>query len=198
MVWGKLVYLKGILLVILSIFIIGGCAKTVKQEGMAPLPPVETLEEKPVEMEEPVKEPESSEIEIEGLEASVQKKTYPGIEGEFIETPMLKDCHFDFDRYDLTSEARKILAENAKILKKIPGRNIQVEGHCDERGTKEYNLALGERRAASVKAYLVSLGIPEANISTISYGEEMPLDDSHNDAAWEKNRRAHIIILSED
>ncbi len=73
---------------------------------------------------------------------------------------------------------------------------IQIEGHCDERGTAEYNLALGERRANSAKKYLVSLGIPADRLSTISYGKEMPLDPGHNEEAWAKNRRAHFIILS--
>ena len=73
---------------------------------------------------------------------------------------------------------------------------IQIEGHCDERGTVEYNLALGERRANSAKRYLTSLGIPENRISTISYGKERPLDPGHNEEAWTKNRRAHFVILS--
>jgi peptidoglycan-associated lipoprotein len=73
---------------------------------------------------------------------------------------------------------------------------IQIEGHCDERGTIEYNLALGERRANSTKRYLISLGIGDKRISTISYGEEKPLDPGHNEEAWAKNRRAHIIVIS--
>ena len=142
-----------------------------------------------------------NEMEINGeiyvLKSSIPEQIEP-IEGEFMESSMLKDCYFDFDRYDLNPDARTVVAENARILKKMPNVKIQVEGHCDERGTKAYNLALGERRASSVKNYLVSLGIPSVNISTITYGEEMPVDSRHCEAAWSKNRRAHIIILSKE
>ncbi|MBN2373325.1 peptidoglycan-associated lipoprotein Pal [bacterium] len=186
-------HLRVIFLAGLSLLLIGGCAKTVKQGGGATLPPVEEVTKK--KSEEAI---EGSEMDITDLDASIKKKEYPGIEGEFIETDLLKDCYFDFDKHDLTPDARRILAENAEILKKrFPNRKIQVEGHCDERGTKEYNLALGERRAASIKNYLVSLGIPGRNIGTISYGEEMPIDPRHNEDAWAKNRRGHIIILSD-
>ena len=81
-------------------------------------------------------------------------------------------------------------------MKKYPNVKIQIEGHCDERGTIEYNLALGERRANSAKKYLISLGMPADQISTISYGKEKPLDSGHNEEAWAKNRRDHFIILS--
>ena len=92
------------------------------------------------------------------------------------ESSLLKDIYFDYDKYDIRPGDAAILKENAALLKKYPTVKIQVEGHCDERGTNEYNLALGERRANSTKNYLVSLGIPSDRISTISYGEEKPLD----------------------
>jgi peptidoglycan-associated lipoprotein len=123
-------------------------------------------------------------------------KKYPGIEGEVLESKLLKDIHFDFDKYDIRPGDALILKENAALLTKHPTVKIQIEGHCDERGTVEYNLALGERRANSTKKYLISLGISPERISTISYGEERPLDPGHNEEAWAKNRRAHTIILS--
>lgn len=107
-----------------------------------------------------------------------------------------EDIHFDFDKYDLTPHAREILANKAYFLKQYPTVKILVEGHCDERGTAEYNLALGERRANSAKQYLVQLGISEDRISTVSYGKERPLDPGHNEVAWAKNRRAHFVIVS--
>jgi peptidoglycan-associated lipoprotein len=107
-----------------------------------------------------------------------------------------QDIHFDFDRYDLTATARELLADKAYFLKKYPSLNILIEGHCDERGTNEYNLALGERRANAAKQYLMSLGITESRIATMSYGEERPLDPGHNEAAWAKNRRDHFEIVS--
>jgi peptidoglycan-associated lipoprotein len=88
------------------------------------------------------------------------------------------------------------LKANSAFLKKFPNIKIQIEGHCDERGTNEYNLALGERRANSTKKYLLSLGVSENRMSTISYGEEKPMDSAHNEEAWAKNRRAHFVITA--
>jgi peptidoglycan-associated lipoprotein len=134
---------------------------------------------------------------IEGeLEKSLVAKKEQGIEGVVFESKLFKDIHFDFDKCDIRREDDGILRENAAWLKKNPKMKIQIEGHCDERGTAEYNLALGERRANNTKKYLVSLGISSDRISTISYGEEKPLDPGHNEEAWAKNRRAHIVVLS--
>ena len=130
------------------------------------------------------------------LEKSLVSKKYPGIEGEVFESKLLKDVYFEFDRYDIRPEAAPLLKENAALLMKYPKMKIQVEGHCDERGTSEYNLSLGERRADSVMKYLFSLGISRDRISTISFGEERPFDPSHTEEGWSKNRRAHIVIVS--
>ena len=130
------------------------------------------------------------------LEKSLVAKKYPGIEGEVFESKLLKDVYFEFDRYDIRPEAAPLLKENAALLMKYPKMKIQVEGHCDERGTSEYNLSLGERRADSVMKYLFSLGISRDRISTISFGEERPFDPTHTEEAWSKNRRAHIVIVS--
>lgn len=132
----------------------------------------------------------------EQIEASLETKTYPGIDGEVFESSMLKDIHFAFDQYALSPKAMEILAGNAEVFRKFPGAKFQIEGHCDERGTGEYNLALGERRAMSAKKYLMSLGVQLDRLSTISYGEEMPVDPRHNETAWTENRRAHFVILS--
>ena len=130
------------------------------------------------------------------LEKSLVVKKESGIEGEVFESKLLKDIHFDFDKYDIPRTDEAILKENAVFLKKNPKMKIQIEGHCDERGTVEYNLALGERRANNTKKYLVSLGIPSDRISAISYGKERPFEKGHSEEAWAKNRRAHIIVLS--
>jgi peptidoglycan-associated lipoprotein len=129
------------------------------------------------------------------FEKSLVAKKTPGIEGTVLESKMLKDIHFDFDRYNIRVEEAQILKENFALMKKYPGMKFQIEGHCDERGTGEYNLALGERRANSAKKYLISLGIEPGRISTISYGEERPFDQGHHEDAWTKNRRAHFVIL---
>ena len=106
----------------------------------------------------------------------------------------LIDVFFALDKSDLTSEGKDKLASNARLLKTASGVKIMVEGHCDERGTNEYNLGLGERRANTVKNYLVSLGVSTSRIKTISYGEENPFAAGHNEAAWKQNRRAHFDL----
>ncbi|MGC9324196.1 MAG: peptidoglycan-associated lipoprotein Pal [Desulfomonilia bacterium] len=100
-----------------------------------------------------------------------------------------KRINFDFDTYTLSQESRNVLSEIYAYLKETPHVKIQIEGHCDERGTNEYNVALGDRRAASAKNYLVSLGIDPVRITMISYGEEQPTDPGHSEEAWAKNRR---------
>jgi len=107
----------------------------------------------------------------------------------------LQDVHFDYDRYDLRSEDRSILQQNSNWLKENPSAKVEIEGHCDSRGTVEYNLALGAKRAKAVKDYLVSLGTAADRMSTISYGEELPLCHEENEACWSRNRRAHSVVL---
>jgi peptidoglycan-associated lipoprotein len=107
----------------------------------------------------------------------------------------LKEIYFQFDRYDLNADARETLKTNAGWLRSNPSSRIEIEGHCDERGTNEYNLALGAKRAQAAKDYLVSLGIPAERVSTISYGEEIPVCKEQNESCWQKNRRARFVIL---
>jgi peptidoglycan-associated lipoprotein len=108
-----------------------------------------------------------------------------------------EDIHFDFDKYNLLPMAQQILQKKAEWLRNNPDVSVIIEGHCDERGTNEYNLALGDRRAESAKAYLVDLGIARSRLTTVSYGEERPVDPGHNEVAWAKNRRAHFSIMRE-
>lgn len=105
-----------------------------------------------------------------------------------------EDIHFDFDSSTLTAEAQQILTKKAEWLMNNPGAMSTVEGHCDERGTNEYNLALGDRRATSAKTFLVDLGVSGSRLTTISYGEERPVDSGKNEDAWAKNRRCHFTI----
>ncbi len=113
---------------------------------------------------------------------------------EFTGTPALTDIHFDFDRYDIRPGDVTVLAENAKWMKANPNDLILIEGHCDERGTSEYNLALGERRAKATLNYLVALGVRATRITVISYGVERPLCTEHQEECWTKNRRAHFLV----
>ena len=110
------------------------------------------------------------------------------------EGSILKDVNFAFDSYSLDSGAKALLNANADWLTKNTAVKVQVEGHCDERGTNEYNMVLGANRARTVKDFVRSLGVAENRLSTVSYGEELPLDPGHSEAAWAKNRRAHFSI----
>jgi peptidoglycan-associated lipoprotein len=103
---------------------------------------------------------------------------------------------YALDSSELDQGGQQTLNANAEILKKYPSWVITIEGHCDERGTAEYNLALGERRALAAKTYLVSLGIPADRLRTVSYGKEFPFDPGHDESAWSKNRRAHFVVTS--
>ena len=111
------------------------------------------------------------------------------------DSPM-RAAFFDYDSAELSAEARAVLDTNAVTLKKYASWAITIEGHCDERGTAEYNLSLGERRAVAAQSYLVSLGMPAGRVRTVSYGTEFPVDPGHDEAAWAKNRRAHFVITA--
>ena len=108
----------------------------------------------------------------------------------------LQTIYFAYDSSNLTEAARSTLEENARWLKLSDAVDIQVEGHCDERGGQQYNLALGERRARSVKDYLVALGVNESRVSIISYGKEKPVAFGHDDESWSRNRRANFVVTA--
>jgi peptidoglycan-associated lipoprotein len=114
------------------------------------------------------------------------------VRGTMFEPADLQVVHFEFDKSQITEEARVVLEGNAEIIKQNPGAIIQIEGHCDERGTNDYNLALGQRRAKATRDYLINLGVDPSVLVTISYGEEQPVDPRHNEEAWAKNRRAQF------
>lgn len=108
----------------------------------------------------------------------------------------LQDIHFAYDSYELSDNARELLRMNADWLRENPKAKVEVEGHTDSRGTVEYNLALGAKRATAARDYLVSLGVSSERITTISYGKELPLCHEETESCWEKNRRAHFVVLS--
>jgi peptidoglycan-associated lipoprotein len=130
-------------------------------------------------------EPKISEDPIAGADLDTINKNSP-----------FQPVFFVLDSYEVDTTGKQALDANAAILKKYPGWTITIEGHCDERGTAEYNLALGEKRALSAKTYLVSLGIPADRLRTVSYGKEFPFDPGHDENAWQKNRRAHFVVTS--
>jgi len=202
----------GIIVFVLFLgLILTGCPKKmgVKDEPSAKAAAERAAErDKAAQMEAEKREREAREARVKEEEArrkaeterefekSLAEKKTPGIEGTVFESSLLKDVYFDFDRYEVRPEDAEILRQNAALLSRYSNVKIQVEGHCDERGTAEYNLALGERRANSVKNYLISIGIAGSRVSTISYGEEKPADRGHTEEAWAKNRRGHFVITS--
>ena len=130
------------------------------------------------------------------VEDTTEEMTEGDTEVEPQKIPVLGDVFFAFDKYNLSSEAKRQLEDNGRQLRNGSSTSITIEGHCDERGTVAYNLALGERRAKAAKDYLVSLGVSASRIRTISFGEERPFDNGHNEAAWAKNRRGHFVIAN--
>ena len=108
---------------------------------------------------------------------------------------LIADAFFNYDESTLSAEAQSALQTSANWLTKNPQYNLLIEGHCDERGTEQYNLALGDRRANTAKDYLTTLGVDSARIRTVSYGEERPFDPGHDESAWAKNRRAHLVLV---
>jgi peptidoglycan-associated lipoprotein len=131
--------------------------------------------------------------------------TVPAVRDDAVNSSSLDDLNrnspltpvfFGLDSSDIDPTAKAALDQNAAVLKQHPTWAVTVEGHCDERGTAEYNLALGDRRAAAAVAYLRSLGIAADRMKTVSYGKEFPFDAGHDEAAWSKNRRAHFVITA--
>ena len=152
---------------------------TSPQPGRPATPP-EPVNELPIVPPEPVRDEAIASASLDDLNRN----------------SLLKPVMFEYDSSDLSGTAQKTLEENASVLKKYSTWAVTIEGHCDERGTAEYNLALGERRAVAARAYLVSLGISADRLRTVSYGKEFPFDPGHDEGAWSKNRRAHFVITA--
>ena len=172
---------------------LGACGP--KQQPEEPLPPASSMEPEPAEPgpAEPVEvsdwtAPDGP--EVEPLSATELQR----MAADFNRQGALRTIFFKTDKAKLLPEARQILAANAAWLRDHPEFAVLVAGHCDERNTEEYNLALGERRAEAVRRYLLSLGVTETRIETISYGEERPLDPGRGESAWAKNRRTEFEV----
>jgi peptidoglycan-associated lipoprotein len=179
-----------------AIIIVSGCAKRVSTSeiGGETKPTVEQKIEAGKAGEQiAVAEPLTPVVEVveESLPEEPAEETTlsPGKR-----TSDINDIFFDFDRYSIREDAQKTLQGNAAVLKGKKFRKIVIEGHCDERGTSDYNLALGERRAESTKRYIVALGVAPSNIAAISYGKEKPFCSDRNEECWQQNRRAHFVV----
>lgn len=147
-------------------------------------------EETPTEETEVVTEDGGEEVDLGDAEDGIDEGTAEDFANRVGDTKV----NFEFDKYSLTSEARATLRRQAAWLRQFPNVSFVIEGHCDERGTREYNLGLGERRANEVKKYLVAQGVDASRVSTISYGEERPLVNDSTEYAWAQNRRAATVI----
>jgi peptidoglycan-associated lipoprotein len=160
---------------LLTLALASGCSSRKKVEGGAePPPPPPTQTEAPP-VEEPPPPPTTPPSTDEDAQANLQ------------------DAYFDYDDASLRDDAKSALEHNAKYMEGHTRVNIVIEGHCDERGSVEYNLALGEKRARAAKEYLTTYGINASRVTTISYGKERPFDPGHNEEAWARNRRAHFL-----
>jgi peptidoglycan-associated lipoprotein len=194
--------LFGCLVVIaLGMFLSAGCAKkqvVVGEEPVAAQPATQ-----PQEVQKPTPPPQPEPVRPAPLpETPTQESTIPPEtpkQGMQTTTPDLQSelqkIYFNFDSADLSQDARSTLSKNADLLARDSSVKIRIEGNCDERGSDDYNMALGERRAKAAKDYLVNLGVQADRISVISYGEEKPVDPGHDEAAWAKNRRDEFIIV---
>jgi peptidoglycan-associated lipoprotein len=186
---------KYILVLVAAALFVGGCAKQQMVKQDETIPPA-TLA-KPAETT--VAKPSAPEAGLENrpvTEAPLTDRiTEQSKAGDQAASAMDK-IFFDLDSYSLNPVARDTLAKNAGIIKNRGGVKIRIEGHCDERGSDEYNLALGEKRAKAALDYLVTMGVPAKRLSVISYGKEKPADPGHDEAAWAKNRRDELVIVS--
>ena len=146
----------------------------------------------------PEVEPEETSIDTTtAIPEDAVTEAEPEAPPEIIKESQFATVYFDFDKSNLRSDSKSGLDANYDLLMQFPDVMVKIEGHCDERGTVEYNLSLGEKRATSCKDYLVGLGVDASRISTISYGKEKPVDAGHNEAAWDKNRRCEFKIVSQ-
>ena len=169
-------------LMILALVSLTGCPPPATTKPETPSAPAQaTAKQKPPQAVAKPKAPASS------LEARREGKA-PAV-------GPLKDIYFDFDRYDLKADARATLKANAGWLKANPSARVEIEGHCDERGTNEYNLALGAKRAQAARDYLITLGIAKERLSTKSYGEELPVCKEQNEGCWQKNRHDRFVVI---
>jgi peptidoglycan-associated lipoprotein len=155
-----------------------------------PAPPPPAVGTRPSEPPPPVREPVMPAEPLPG--DSVASRSLDDLNRD---SP-LQPVYFDYDSSEVNDAGRAALQANAAVLKKYSTWVVTIEGHCDERGTKEYNLALGERRAVAARTYLMSLGLDANRMRTVSYGSEFPFDPGHDDSAWQKNRRAHFVITA--
>jgi peptidoglycan-associated lipoprotein len=180
--------------VVMALALVGGCGKKPKpvpRITLPPDPPPAADTTRPPAPPTPVTEPRPVPPEPVAEDAIASRDI-----GDINKNSPFQPVFFAFDSQDVDAAAQQALNANAEIMKKYPSWVVTIEGHSDERGTAEYNLALGERRALAARTYLVSLGLSGDRLRTVSYGKEFPFDPGHDEAAWAKNRRAQFVLTS--
>ena len=195
-----------VMVIFLSVAFLAGCAKkaTLKEEAVAtreqksiPQAPAKAATNDQTARERVLRDQASRDQTLRDQAAKAAREAAEKAKRDaaILKELQIPDVNFDFDKYNLKPEAQAILKAGAPAYLKYREYKLVLEGHCDERGTAEYNLALGEKRATEAAKYLADLGIEKERIKTISYGKEMPLEKGHDEAAWAKNRRAHFVIF---
>jgi len=194
-------------IVVLSLgaLVSGGCAKKDMVKAEEPMPAVQAAPPAASELPRSTQRDEAKPAPLETVpmaetptaDTSAVKQESPqqaGMQAADLQSGLQK-IYFNFDSADLSAESRSALSKNAEMLAKEPSLKVSIEGNCDERGSDDYNMALGERRAQAARNYLVNLGVQPERLSVISYGEEKPVDQGHDEAAWAKNRRDEFVIV---
>jgi peptidoglycan-associated lipoprotein len=183
-----------LVLVLAALVLSAACKKKPPIARPTPPPPAGTTTARPPAPPEPVVEPSPvtvpPEPAVESSDLSARSLD------EINKQSPLQPVFYEFDSAEMSADAQAALTKNAEVLKKNATWVVSIEGHCDERGTAEYNLALGERRALAARTYLVSLGIAPDRLRTVSYGKEFPFDPGHTETSWAKNRRAHFVVTA--
>ena len=186
---------RRIAVILTAAFLVGAAACHKKAPPVArPMPPpttTSTAPTRPPAPPDPVREPTTVPAEPVREDAIASASL-----DDLNRNSPLKPVFYELDSSDVSPAGQKTLDENASLLKRYPAWAITIEGHCDERGTAEYNLALGERRAVAARAYLVAQGISADRLRIVSYGKEFPFDPGHDESAFAKNRRAHFVITA--
>jgi len=192
----KTLIVLALLLVVPGLLLFASCGKKTVKTDIGEVKDKLPGQKSASSIQEPASKPAPVIQSVKGPAGSTAEEILAREKSEAMQTFVNEDVRFDFDSAVLNKKAMEILKKKASYLEKYSGVSATIEGHCDERGTNEYNLALGERRAESAKEFLINLGITASRLKTISYGEEKPLDAGHDQEAWSKNRRAHFAITS--
>ena len=181
------------LLILSGLFLLACGKKEIKTDGLTGTPGGEQVKEDDAEKAKKrarIREQELTEQQLREKALAEEEARRRAMGAEFEN----EDVFFEFDQFVLSDSAKAVLNKKAKWLKDHPNSKALIEGHCDERGSTEYNLALGQKRAEAAMQYILALGINPSRVSTISFGKEKPVDPGHNEAAWAKNRRAHFVL----